>query len=51
MLASMFGSMISTELTLPLGSLAVLGSGTEGVGDGVLILVVRPELRGGAGRP
>jgi hypothetical protein len=51
MLASFFGSMISTELTLPLGSLAVLGSGTEGVGDGVLILVVQPELRGGVGRP
>ncbi len=53
MLAAMmpFGSMISTELTLPLGSLAVLGSGTEGVGDGVLILVVRPELRGAPVRP
>ena len=51
MLAAFFGSMISTELTLPLGSLAVLGSGTEGVGDGVMILVVRPELRGTPGRP
>ncbi len=46
-----FGSMISTEITLPLGNLAVLGSGTEGVGDGVLILLVRPELRDASGRP
>lgn len=52
MLAAMmpFGSMISTELTLQLGSLAVLGSGTEGVGDGVFILLVRPELRGAGER-
>ncbi len=45
MFARLFGSLISTDLTLGLGSLAVLGSGTEGVGDGVLILLVRPELR------
>jgi hypothetical protein len=40
-----FGSLISTELDLRLGTLAVLGSGTEGIGDGVLILLVKPELR------
>lgn len=51
MLASFLGAMISTELTLPIGHLAVLGSGTEGVGDGVLILVVRPELQRGGPTP
>lgn len=51
MLASLLGAMISTELTLPVGHLAVLGSGTEGVGDGVLILVVRPELQPGGPMP
>lgn len=43
-----FGSLISTELTLRLGTLAVLGSGTEGTDDGVLILLVRPELHDAA---
>lgn len=45
MMTRVFGALISTDITLKLGSLAVLGSGTEGVGDGVLILMVRPELR------
>lgn len=39
------GQAISTGLTVPIGQTVVLGSGTTNGQSGVLILVVKPELR------